>query len=223
MLGLFVLILTAEVAVARTIPIMNLVTRQTITPTDGCVSACAPLGDATLDSDGTPASGCTSAIVKDYAECYDCMVAEGVVTQSIAQETVDGIVSDCTDAGFPVNGATVSGGSGGGSTGTGTGSGTGTSVGGEVGGTGTASTAKSTATAAGSSGSSSSSSGSSSGSSGSSSSSSDSNSGSSSSGSGNGIGSGSGFKSNGGLRISAEYLTLPFISLLSTLFIMRNL
>jgi hypothetical protein len=44
-------------------------------------------------SDGTLAGLCTSAIVNDYAQCYDCFVSQGLETQTSAQGIVDGASS----------------------------------------------------------------------------------------------------------------------------------
>ncbi|KAJ7164470.1 hypothetical protein C8R46DRAFT_1220974 [Mycena filopes] len=179
---------------------LTLLSRQTITPNDGCVSACSVVDDATTDS--TLASLCTSAVVNGYATCYDCMVAANVVTQDTAQAAVDEYASTCTAAGYPVSSVTVSGGS----------SGTGT--------TGTAGSSHTTTTAAGASGtttSSSSGSGSSSGSSSTSGDSDSNSSGSSSSSSGGGgIKGGGGFNLNDGVRVRPG-LAVIVISVVSAL------
>ncbi|KAJ7323881.1 hypothetical protein DFH08DRAFT_1085286 [Mycena albidolilacea] len=211
MLAIVTFILGAQAVFAATTPFTNALKRQTLIPTDGCVSACTPLENAT--SAFTLAELCTSAVVNDYAQCYDCLVLVGVETQTSAQEVVDAYVANCKAGGVPVNGATVSGSSGGSS-------GTSTTQRGAASGTASAgsSTSTSTTTTTGSS-SGGSSSGSSSDSSGGSSSSSSGNSGSSSGdadsddgdsggSSGSGLGSGSGFKSNSGMQLSAAYLVV---------------
>ncbi|KAJ7914058.1 hypothetical protein B0H13DRAFT_2325648 [Mycena leptocephala] len=200
MLALIPVVLAVQTVFAATSPMVSLLTRQALTPSSDCVSACTPLEDATIAADGSIAKLCTSEIINDYVKCYDCMISAAAITSTVAQEAVDGIVSGCDAVGFPVSGASVSGGSSGGVVGTETislPSGTGTT---------TAGGSTSTGTAAGSSGDSSSSS---------SSSSSDSNS------SGSGI-SGSGFKTSGAVRANAGVLVLLFVSVLSAL-MMQNL
>ncbi|KAJ7607421.1 hypothetical protein FB45DRAFT_948277, partial [Roridomyces roridus] len=131
----FAFLLVAPAAFAATTPSPLLSLRQSLpTSDDGCESACTALENAVenaANSAKPTAALCTSAIVNDYATCYSCLISEGAMSQSLAQETVDGAssfqvaryltswstldyVSSCRSAGFSVNGATVSGSSSGG-------------------------------------------------------------------------------------------------------------
>ncbi|KAJ7743909.1 hypothetical protein DFH07DRAFT_963921 [Mycena maculata] len=132
MLALLPVMLAVQTTLASPSRVQNILPRQSLTPTAGCVDACTPLENA-LSSATTLASLCTSAVINGYAECYDCLVAAGAVAQDAAQDTVDDYVSGCDDEGFTVNGATVSAGSDSGSTATSLGGGsetTSTSLGG---------------------------------------------------------------------------------------------
>ncbi|KAJ7619267.1 hypothetical protein FB45DRAFT_155338 [Roridomyces roridus] len=114
----FAFLLVAPAAFAATTPSPLLSLRQSLpTSDDGCESACTALENAVenaANSAKSTAALCTSAIVNDYATCYSCLISEGAMSQSLAQETVDDYVSSCRSAGFSVNGATVSGSSSGG-------------------------------------------------------------------------------------------------------------
>ncbi|KAJ7627996.1 hypothetical protein DFH06DRAFT_1480713 [Mycena polygramma] len=200
-----IMLAAAPSVLAAATPGVSLFTRQ-VTPTADCVSACTPLEDATLAADGSVASLCTTAMINDYVQCYNCLITAGAITQSSAQTTVDGLASSCASAGFPVKDGTVSGGSSGSNTDTGSG----TTLGSGSSSTAGAATSESTSTAGSSGSSSSSSSNGSAGSSSSGSSNSDSGSAASgdSSSSGSGLGSGSGFKTNDGLRLGAGPVSL---------------
>ncbi|KAJ7503821.1 hypothetical protein B0H11DRAFT_2273897 [Mycena galericulata] len=191
-------------AFAASTPTRNLAPRQSLTPTAGCVSACTPLGHAleAADADTSLGALCTSAIVNDYASCYDCLVASDTVTQEDAQAAVDDYAQGCTEEGFSVSSATVSGNSSGGGSG---GSDTNTAA-------GSSTTSASTGSSSGSD------TGSSSGDTGSTSSGS---SGKSST-SGKGSTSGSGFKLNAAMRTSHLEGSALFLAVLAVL-IMRNL
>ncbi|KAJ7200922.1 hypothetical protein B0H12DRAFT_1081096 [Mycena haematopus] len=212
MLTILTFVLSAQTALAATTPFINLIARQSLTPTAACVNACTPLANAVDAGDAsTIGSLCTNTVVNDYAECYDCLIAGGAVSQAIAQDTVNDYVDNCNTAGYPVSGATVSGSSSGGSD-------SGTSVA-EPGGSETETAGESTSTAPPT--------GSSGGSSSGSSSSSGSNSGSSSSnkgssGGGGGLGSGSGFKFNSAVHANVGYLTVFCMSGLSAI-LLQNL
>ncbi|KAJ7787999.1 hypothetical protein B0H14DRAFT_2950597 [Mycena olivaceomarginata] len=194
-------IVTFILVFAATTPFTNALKRQTLTPTDDSNS---PLLFKQQAADGTLARP---------LHCYDCFISQGRGNADLCT----GSRGWCDTwpiakpGGVPVNGATVSGSSGGSS-------GTSTTQRGAASGTTSAGSSTSTTTATGSS-SGGSSSGSSSGSSGGSSSSSSGNSGSSSGdadsddgdsggSSGSGLGSGNGFKSNGGMQLSAGYLVV---------------
>ncbi|KAJ7157719.1 hypothetical protein C8R43DRAFT_949074 [Mycena crocata] len=109
MLALLPIILAAQTVFAATTPNNVLFARQTLTPSAGCLNACTSLENAVTSADGTLNSLCTNTIVSAYADCYECMVSTGYVTQALAQQAVDTYVSSCKTAGFPVTGATVSG------------------------------------------------------------------------------------------------------------------
>ncbi|KAK7042048.1 hypothetical protein R3P38DRAFT_3348165 [Favolaschia claudopus] len=210
MFSVFTLVLSAQAVIAATTP--RLLGRQGVSPGLGCTTACSPLLDDLASTDATAKTLCTPSIVRDYGECYDCLVAADTLTVAEAQETVDQFISGCKAAGVPVGGVTIAGSTGGG---TPTGGSTPTS------GSGSQSTATSTAGGSpggGSSGGSSSGSSSSSNSSGSNSGSSGkSDSDSDSSDSSNGGFSGSGFRSNDATHYSTNFMTYIFIVLLGIL------
>ncbi|KAF7342548.1 hypothetical protein MSAN_02011000 [Mycena sanguinolenta] len=114
MFAILTLVLGAQTALAAVRPSTNLLARQSVTPTDACIDACTPLTNALAAAGTTLGDLCTSTIVNAYAECYDCLVEGGTVTQDEAQDAVNDYVEGCTDGGFPVSGATVSGSSSGG-------------------------------------------------------------------------------------------------------------
>ncbi|KAK6988597.1 hypothetical protein R3P38DRAFT_273539 [Favolaschia claudopus] len=205
MFSVFTLVLSAQAVIAATTP--QLLGRQSVQPGLGCTSACSPLLDDLASTDATAKALCTPSIVRDYGQCYDCLVAADTLTVAEAQETVDQFVSGCKAAGVPVSGVTISGSSGGG-----------TPTGGSTPTSGSGSQSTATTTAGGSSNGSSSGSSSSSNSSGSNSGSSGkSDNDSDSSDSSNGGFSGSGFRSNDATHHSMNFMTYIFIILLGIL------
>ncbi|KAF8209169.1 hypothetical protein K438DRAFT_1960901 [Mycena galopus ATCC 62051] len=112
MFAIITLALTAQtdfVVFAAASPFLNILARQSITPTEACESACTPLGNALTAGDPTAATGglCTSAVVNGYIQCYDCLVAGGSLTQAIAQNAVNDYVAGCNEEGYTVSGGTV--------------------------------------------------------------------------------------------------------------------
>ncbi|KAJ7249799.1 hypothetical protein B0H12DRAFT_690878 [Mycena haematopus] len=96
------------------LPILSVVA-LTVNPLDGrqdatdCTTPCTALSDAvTAASPGGLASLCTSAIVNDYANCYSCEVKVAGMTQTDAQETIDGFVQGCNAGNHHVDDVTIS-------------------------------------------------------------------------------------------------------------------
>ncbi|KAJ7473520.1 hypothetical protein FB451DRAFT_1249455 [Mycena latifolia] len=111
MLILFPLIFTAQTALAAALtgPKMSLVARQSTVPSSSsCSSACSAANDLANGDDSDPSTMCTSQVVGDYVSCWDCLVASGAAEEEAAQESMDGYVSACNAAGFPVDGVTIS-------------------------------------------------------------------------------------------------------------------
>ncbi|KAJ7746147.1 hypothetical protein DFH07DRAFT_832905 [Mycena maculata] len=112
MLALVLLLIAfLHTAFAASAPGRTIISRQTTTslsPPSACTSACGPLESALDGTNTTLAALCTSALVNDYVKCFNCIIAAGDITQAAAQGQLDGYVSECSDAGYPVAGATVS-------------------------------------------------------------------------------------------------------------------
>ncbi|KAJ7089026.1 hypothetical protein C8R43DRAFT_1172700 [Mycena crocata] len=94
------------------------------TPIDPeCQSAC-PADLQTKASSSDPATRCTNEVVSGGAKCVSCEVSLGKIPQSVAQDQLNDVVSDCAKNNHPVNPATITangpssmGGSSGGSNG----------------------------------------------------------------------------------------------------------
>jgi hypothetical protein len=67
-----------------------LLVRQTLTPNSGCVSACTTFAKDGQLFAGSVSALCSSTLVDASAQCYDCMVGTDLITQTVAQDSIDG-------------------------------------------------------------------------------------------------------------------------------------
>ncbi|KAF7292650.1 hypothetical protein MIND_01163000 [Mycena indigotica] len=75
----------------------------------GCGSACADVDQAVLAANSKLSEMCTTGIVDGYAQCYNCMISNGVMTKEGAQAILDNYVRACTSAGFSLRPTTLDG------------------------------------------------------------------------------------------------------------------
>ncbi|KAJ7142238.1 hypothetical protein C8R44DRAFT_974085 [Mycena epipterygia] len=103
------LILVALNVFAETARGVSLRPRQGITTNAACATACTPFNNAVAVDGSNIAALCTAAVVNFGAACADCLVSSGGTTKAVAQETVDGYISECASAGFPLSDPKISG------------------------------------------------------------------------------------------------------------------
>ncbi|KAJ7899701.1 hypothetical protein B0H13DRAFT_2336958 [Mycena leptocephala] len=73
-----------------------------------CDTPCSALSSATSASDGSLTSVCTSTMVNNLAQCYDCEVKVAAITQEKGQANLDQFIAGCKAGGLPVDSVTIS-------------------------------------------------------------------------------------------------------------------
>ncbi|KAJ6552788.1 hypothetical protein B0H19DRAFT_1377602 [Mycena capillaripes] len=84
-----------------------LLVRQTLTPNAGCVSACTTFAKDGQLFAGSVSALCSSTLVDTSAQCYDCMVGADLITQTVAQDSIDDYIHTCALLGFAINSVTI--------------------------------------------------------------------------------------------------------------------
>ncbi|KAJ7920470.1 hypothetical protein B0H13DRAFT_1867548 [Mycena leptocephala] len=84
-----------------------LLVRQTLTPNSGCVSACTTFAKDGQLFAGSVSALCSSTLVDASAQCYDCMVGADLITQTVAQDSIDDYIHSCALLGFAINSVTI--------------------------------------------------------------------------------------------------------------------
>ncbi|KAF7366088.1 hypothetical protein MVEN_00485100 [Mycena venus] len=111
MLAVLALLVRISIALAAS-PALDenraaLLARQTPTPDAGCVSACTTYAKDGQLFAGSVSALCSSTLVGASAQCFDCMVGANLITQTVAQDSIDDYIHICALLGFAINSVTI--------------------------------------------------------------------------------------------------------------------
>ncbi|KAJ7203065.1 hypothetical protein GGX14DRAFT_462042 [Mycena pura] len=85
------------------------------TPDSDCVSSCTTYAKDGQLFAGSVSALCSSTLVGASAQCFDCMVGADLITQTVAQGSIDDFIHTCARLGFAINSVTITSSSNGGS------------------------------------------------------------------------------------------------------------
>ncbi|KAJ7729438.1 hypothetical protein B0H16DRAFT_1734191 [Mycena metata] len=84
-----------------------LVPVSVVTPDAGCVSACTTFAKDGQLFAGSVSALCSSTLVDASAQCFGCMVGADLITQTVAQNSIDDYIHICALLGFAINSVTI--------------------------------------------------------------------------------------------------------------------